>query len=31
VRASEEHVPDDDLEGYIVTWPLRVPKRARGR
>jgi uncharacterized cysteine cluster protein YcgN (CxxCxxCC family) len=30
VSASEKHVPDDKLEKYIVTWPGRVPKAARG-
>jgi uncharacterized cysteine cluster protein YcgN (CxxCxxCC family) len=29
VRASETHVPDDMLEDYIVSWPLKLPKRAR--
>jgi hypothetical protein len=22
-------VPEDDLEDYIVSWPLKVPKTAR--
>ena len=30
VRASEAQVPDEMLEDYIVSWPLRLPKRARG-
>jgi uncharacterized protein len=30
VRASETHVRDEDLEDYIVSWPLKLPKRARG-
>ena len=29
VRASEAQVPDDMLEDYIVSWPLKLPKRAR--
>ena len=29
VRASERDVPDDLLEDYIVSWPLKLPKRAR--
>lgn len=29
VQASEEDVPDDQLEDWIVSWPLRVPKAAR--
>jgi uncharacterized protein len=29
VRASETQVPDDMLEDYIVSWPLKLPKRAR--
>jgi hypothetical protein len=29
VGASELVVPDDQLENYIVSWPLRVPKAAR--
>jgi len=29
VRASETHVSDDELEDYIVSWPLKLPKRAR--
>jgi hypothetical protein len=31
VRASESQVPDEELEDYIVSWPLRLTKRARGR
>jgi hypothetical protein len=27
--ASEEEVADDQLEDWIVGWPLRVPKAAR--
>ena len=29
VHASEAQVPDDMLEDYIVSWPLKLPKRAR--
>jgi hypothetical protein len=29
VGASELTVPDAELENYIVSWPLRVPKAAR--
>jgi uncharacterized cysteine cluster protein YcgN (CxxCxxCC family) len=29
VRASETEVSDDPLEDYIVSWPLKLPKRAR--
>jgi uncharacterized cysteine cluster protein YcgN (CxxCxxCC family) len=29
VGASEEDVPDAELEDRIVDWPLRVPKRGR--
>ncbi len=31
VRASELNVPDADLEDYIVSWPLKLPKAARKR
>jgi uncharacterized protein len=31
VRASETDVPDDALEDYIVSWPLKLPKAARKR
>jgi uncharacterized cysteine cluster protein YcgN (CxxCxxCC family) len=31
VRASEVDVPDRDLEDHIVSWPLKLPKRARRR
>jgi uncharacterized cysteine cluster protein YcgN (CxxCxxCC family) len=31
VGASEEDVPDADLEDRIVDWPLRVPRAARAR
>jgi uncharacterized cysteine cluster protein YcgN (CxxCxxCC family) len=31
VAASEVDVPDKDLEGHIVSWPLKWPKGARGR
>jgi len=24
-------VPDEDLEDYIVSWPLKLPKRARSK
>jgi hypothetical protein len=30
VRASEDDVPDCELEVHIVKWPTRVPKKARG-
>ena len=29
VKASEEDVPDAQLEDWIVNWPLRIPKSAR--
>lgn len=29
VEASEDDVPDDQLEDWIVSWPLRIPKAAR--
>ncbi len=29
VGASEKDVPDEDLEGHIVSWPLKLPKSAR--
>ena len=31
VQASETDVPDEDLEDYIVSWPLKLPKNARER
>jgi hypothetical protein len=31
VGASEVDVPDEDLEDYIVNWPLKLPKAARRR
>jgi len=31
VKASEDGVPDEDLEDWIVSWPLKVPKAARPR
>jgi hypothetical protein len=31
VRATEATVPDSDLEDYIVSWPLKLSKRARQR
>jgi len=31
IRATELEVTDDQLENYIVGWPLRLPKRARRR
>jgi uncharacterized cysteine cluster protein YcgN (CxxCxxCC family) len=31
VRASETRVSDDELEDYIVSWPLKLPKKARRR
>jgi uncharacterized cysteine cluster protein YcgN (CxxCxxCC family) len=30
VGACETDVPDKDLEDHIVSWPLKLPKRARG-
>ena len=27
--ASEKNVPDEDLEEHIVSWPLKLPKRAK--
>jgi hypothetical protein len=30
VAASEADVPDEALEDWIVDWPLKLPKRARG-
>jgi uncharacterized cysteine cluster protein YcgN (CxxCxxCC family) len=29
VSALEHEIPDEELEDRIVTWPLRMPKRAR--
>jgi uncharacterized cysteine cluster protein YcgN (CxxCxxCC family) len=29
VKASEDDVADADLEDHIVSWPVRMPKRAR--
>ena len=29
VKATEEEVPDAELEDHIVSWPVRVPKAAR--
>jgi uncharacterized cysteine cluster protein YcgN (CxxCxxCC family) len=31
VGASEVDVPDEALEDHIVSWPLKLPKRARRR
>ncbi len=31
VAASEDDLPVDYLPGHIVSWPMKVPKRARGR
>lgn len=31
VSALETEIPDKDLEDHIVSWPLRVPKRARAK
>jgi uncharacterized cysteine cluster protein YcgN (CxxCxxCC family) len=31
VGDSEVNVPDEDLEDYIVSWPLKLPKAARKR
>jgi len=31
VAASEKDVPDDKLEDYIVSWPGKWPKGARGK
>ncbi|MCW6507507.1 YcgN family cysteine cluster protein [Lichenifustis flavocetrariae] len=30
IAAHETEVPPENLQGYIVTWPNRVPKKARG-
>jgi hypothetical protein len=30
VADSETNVPDDKLEDFIVSWPLKWPKGARG-
>ena len=29
VKAREEDVPDADLEDHVVSWPVRMPKRAK--
>jgi uncharacterized protein len=31
MRATEATVPDEELENYIVSWPLKLPKAARKR
>jgi uncharacterized protein len=31
VLASEKNVPDEELEDHIVSWPLKLPKRAKRR
>src|SRR4051812_29697059 len=31
VKATEDEVPDAELEDHIVSWPLRLPKGARGK
>jgi uncharacterized protein len=31
VSATEETVPDEDLEDHIVSWPQKLPKGARRR
>jgi len=31
MSATEIDVPDDELEDYIVSWPLKLPKAARRR
>jgi uncharacterized cysteine cluster protein YcgN (CxxCxxCC family) len=31
VAASEETVPDDELENHLVNWPMKWPKAARRR
>jgi uncharacterized cysteine cluster protein YcgN (CxxCxxCC family) len=31
MHALEDAIPDEDLEDHIVTWPVRMPKRARKR
>lgn len=31
ISATEETVPDQDLEDYIVSWPQKLPKGARRR
>ena len=30
VDANENEVPDEDLEDRIVSWPVRLPKGAKG-
>jgi uncharacterized protein len=30
VQASELDVPDHELENHIVSWPVKLPRRARG-
>jgi len=31
ISATEETVPDEDLEDHIVSWPQKLPKAARRR
>jgi len=31
VGDTEVNVPDADLENHIVSWPLKLPKKARQR
>ena len=31
VSASEKTVPDDKLDEYIVSWPMKWPKGAKAR
>jgi uncharacterized protein len=31
VSASEQDVPDEQLEDYLVNWPMRVPAAARAK
>ena len=31
VTANEKDVPDDELENYVVAWPGKWPKGARGQ
>jgi len=29
VEASEETVPDEELEDHIVSWPAQLPRKAK--
>jgi hypothetical protein len=31
VAASERDVPDERLEEFVVSWPGKVPKAAKGK